>query len=143
MFLVDANILIYAAVPTMVQHDAARHWLDDKLAGTAQTVGLPWSSLVAYLRITTNHRIFAPPASIADAWRLATEWLQQAATWVPGPGPRHQYLLAEMIGTVRPVGDLIPDAHLAALAVEHGLTIASTDTDFARFSGVRWTNPLR
>lgn len=142
MYLVDANILVYAVDARASQHEAARRWLDEKLALRAQYVGLPWPSILAFLRLVTNPRMYSPPASASDAWERAEEWLARPAAWVPLPGPRHQQLLGETIRESAPTGNLFPDAHLAALAREHGLTVASTDTDFVKFRSVSWFNPV-
>lgn len=141
MYLVDANILVYSTDEGSVHHDVARDWLDEQSAGVPRTVGLPWPSLLAYLRLVTNPRIYSPAAAPADAWRRVEDWLSRPATWIPVPGPRHQRVLAEIVQACHPVGNLVPDAHLAALAREHGLTLVSTDTDFAKFSGITWLNP--
>lgn len=140
MILVDANLLVYAHVVDMPQHSAAKAWLDGQLSGTAR-VGLPWVSLTAFMRLVTNPRIFPRPALAADAFAVVQAWLAVPTCWVPSPQDRH----AEVLGTLLAPdvrGDLIPDAHLAALAIEHGLTLASCDGDFARFSGLKWENPL-
>jgi len=120
VILVDVNILIYASLPGFQQHQAARVWLDHQLS-TTTPVGLPWVTVLAYLRLVTNPRIFAPPVAMAVAWQRVSAGL------LVQPGVH---------------GDLVPDAHLAALAIEHGLTLCSTDGDFARFPGLRWLNPL-
>ena len=142
MYLVDANVLIYAADGQAAQHEAARSWLDEQLARSPRYVGLPWSSILAFLRTVTNPRVYSPPARIADAWQRAEDWLARPAAWVPVPGPRHRHLLGGVLRESSPTANLLPDAHLAALAAEHGLTIASTDSDFARLSGVSWLNPV-
>jgi toxin-antitoxin system PIN domain toxin len=142
MYLVDANVLVYATDARARQHDAARRWLDEQLATEPRYVGLPWPSVLAYLRLVTNPRMYSPPASIDEAWQRADEWLSRPAAWIPAPGPRHRQLLGEIIGEVQPSGNLVPDAHLAALAREHGLTVASTDSDFAKFRHVAWLNPV-
>jgi len=142
MYLVDANLLIYAVNRDSPQHGQAREWLDDRLSGHPQSVGLPWPSLLAFLRLITNPRIFAAPAEITVAWQQVEEWLARPAAWIPQPTPRHRYLLGEVVATARPAANLVPDAHLAALAVEHGLTVASADADFGRFVDVRWHNPI-
>lgn len=140
MILVDANLLIYAAVPSFKQHEAAARWLTDRLQGTI-AVGLPWPSLLAYVRVATDSRILRPPASVSDAWGLAREWLAQSHVWIPAAGDQHADILD---GVLRESGGgkLVPDAHLAALAIEHGLTLHSSDRDFARFSALRWEDPL-
>jgi toxin-antitoxin system PIN domain toxin len=142
MYLVDANVLIYATDAQAAQHEPARRWLDQQLARSPRYVGLPWPSILAFLRIVTNPRVYSPPAPVADAWHQAEDWLARPAAWVPSPGPRHQQVLRDIIRDASPTANLLPDAHLAALAAEHGLTIASTDTDFARFSRVPWLNPV-
>jgi toxin-antitoxin system PIN domain toxin len=142
MYLVDANLLIYSVNRGSPHHARAREWLDGKLSGHPQSAGLPWPSLLAFLRLITNPRIFAAPADVPVAWKQVEEWLGRPAAWIPGPTPRHRYVLREILGTGHPAANLMPDAHLAALAVEHGLTVASADADFGRFAGVRWHNPI-
>ena len=141
MILVDANILIYAHVESLPQHQIARNWLDQELSGNTR-VGLPWPSLLAFLRIVTNPRIFERPESIADAWRQVRGWLSCEVAWTPLPTERHPDVLGELLLVAGVQGDLVPDAHLAALAIEHGLLLCSADSDYARFPGLRWTNPL-
>jgi hypothetical protein len=103
---------------------------------------LPWPSLLAFLRLVTNPRMYSPPATAADAWQRIEDWLARPAAWVPVPGSRHQQVLGGIVRECRPTGNLVPDAHLAALALEHGLTVVSTDTDFAKFPGLTWLNPV-
>lgn len=141
MTLVDANILIYAHVRSLAQHDRARDWLDQQLNGTA-LVGLPWPTLLAFLRLVTNPRVFEHAELIADAWRQVRAWLDCEMAWIPQPGERHAELLARYLDLPGVHANLVPDAHLAALAMEHGLILCSTDGDFARFPGLRWLNPL-
>jgi toxin-antitoxin system PIN domain toxin len=141
MILVDANLLIYAHVKDFPQHSRARDWLDSQLSGAAR-VGLPWTSLLGFLRIVTNPRVFQRPASIADAWRQACAWIDAEVAWIPNPTERHREILAGLLAPAGVQGNLVPDAHLAALAIEHGLLLCSTDGDFARFRDLRWVNPL-
>ncbi len=141
MILADANLLIYAVNADAPQHAAARRWLDESLNGTAR-VGLPWSSLLAFLRLVTNPRIFRRPITMADAWGQVDAWLGSGPAWVPAPTPRHAEVLARLLAAPGVHGNLVPDAHLAALAIEHGLELNSTDGDFARFAGLKWRNPL-
>jgi hypothetical protein len=124
-----------------VQHDGAKSWLDLQLNGSAR-VGIPWQSILAFLRIVTNQRMFRSPDPAASAWKQVTEWLSCPVVWIPQPTERHADLLGELISETRVTGNLMPDAHLAALAIEHGLTLCSTDSDFSRFSGLKWKNPL-
>jgi toxin-antitoxin system PIN domain toxin len=140
VILVDSNLLIYAKAEELPQHDRARGWLQQRLNGSAG-VGMPWSSLLAFVRVMTNPRIFARPMGLTDAWAQVDGWLSLVHVWVPQPADRHRELLARLLPQAgKP--DLVPDAHLAALAIEYGLTLMSTDRDFARFSELRWENPI-
>ena len=141
MILVDANILVYSHVKSLAQHEPARDWLDRQLNGSTR-VGLPWASLLAFLRLVTNSRIFERPETILDAWRHVRRWLVCEPAWIPQPTERHADLLGGLLALPGLHGNLVPDAHLAALALEHGLTLYSTDGDFARFPKLRWSNPL-
>ncbi|RIQ34860.1 type II toxin-antitoxin system VapC family toxin [Jiangella rhizosphaerae] len=140
MILVDANILLYAHVVDYPQHERARQWLDTALNGVNR-VGLPWESLLAFVRLVTNPKLFPRPESPADAWHQVSEWLDADPSWTPIPTDRHREVLESLVPSVTR-STLVPDAHLAALAIEHGLTLVSTDGDFARFPGLRWENPL-
>lgn len=139
--LLDANLLLYAVHERAVQHRAAATWLTDRLNGSRR-VGLPWQSLVAFLRISTHPRAFEQPLDAATSWARVSDWLAAPAAWIPQPGPKHAELFGELATRHDVRGNLVPDAQLAALALEHGLTVCSTDTDFARFTEVSWENPL-
>jgi len=141
VILVDANLLVYAHVRSMPQHAAARGWLDARLNGTAQ-VGLPWPSLLGFARLVSNPRVFEEPTTIMAAWQQIESWLDCAAVWIPLPTERHREVLGPLLRSTAGRSNLVPDAHLAALAIEHGLILCSTDGDFARFPDVRWENPL-
>jgi toxin-antitoxin system PIN domain toxin len=141
MTLVDANILLYAAHRTAPEHERAREWLDAQLSGTAR-VGLPWPSLLAFVRLATNPLVMSKPATMTAAWTQVEEWLSAEPAWVPVPGERHVQTLASYCRESWMTSRLVPDAHLAALAVEHGLRLCSSDADFARFPGLDWFNPL-
>jgi toxin-antitoxin system PIN domain toxin len=141
VILVDVNLLIYATSTRTRQHSAAREWLDTQLNGTSR-VGLPWASLLGFLRITTNRRAFPQAISIEEAWRQMLDWLACDPVWIPSPSERHAEILGGLLAQPGVTGDLVPDAHLAALAIEHGLTLCSTDGDFARFRALKWLNPL-
>lgn len=142
MILLDANLLIYAHVASFPQHAAARAWFDAQLGGTA-AVGLPWPSLLSFLRIVTNPRVFEQPEPVTQAWEQVTEWLACDNAWIPHPGDRHAEILAGLLADPSVRANLVHDAHIAALAIEHGLQLCSTDGDFGRFPGLRWSNPLR
>jgi toxin-antitoxin system PIN domain toxin len=141
LILIDANILIYAHVSSFPQHHVARDWLDRQLNGLAR-VGLPWPSLLAFLRLVTNPRVFEHAEPIGDAWNQVLAWLACDTTWVPEPTERHAELLGILLALPGVHANLVPDAHLAALAMEHGLTLCSTDGDFARFPRLRYLNPF-
>lgn len=140
--LVDANILLYAADSRSPFHPRAASWLSDQLNGSRR-VGFPWQSLVAFLRISTHPRASEDPLDPETAARFIEEWLEPDVAWIPQPGPGHTAILTDMLRSYHLRGNLISDAHLAALAVEHGLTMCSADTAFARFTELRWSNPLR
>lgn len=141
MILVDANILIYAYDESSPHYSTAIDWLDRQLSGDTR-VGLSWMSLLAFLRIVTNPRALKKPATVADAWRQVTDWLSSDPAWIPQPGERHIEILGALLAQNTIYGNLTSDAHLAALAIEHGLTLCSADSDFAKFPGLRWQNPL-
>jgi len=141
VILVDANVLIYAQAAQLPQHEPARAWLEDGLNGT-ERLGLPWPSLLGFLRIVTNRRLFDPPVTIEAAWATVREWLGREQVWIPSPTARHAEALGTVLASGGVSGNLVPDAHLAALALEHGLTLVSCDRDFARFPAIRWIDPL-
>lgn len=105
-------------------------------------MGLPWASLLAFLRLITNPRVFPRPLRIVDAWNQVDAWLNSGPVWVPTPTERHGEILAQLLIAPGVHGNLVPDAHLAALAIEHGLELNTTDGDFARFTGLQWRNPI-
>ena len=139
--LLDANLLIYAVDRRAEQHQRAAAWLIDQLNGPRR-VGLPWQSLYAFLRIMTHPRASSRPLDPQTAWRQIATWLETPVAWIPTPGPDHARILGELITTYDLRGNLVPDAALAALAIEHGVPVVSADTDFARFTELRWQNPL-
>jgi uncharacterized protein len=141
VILVDTNLLVFAAYTASPEHARARAWLDARLGGDAR-VGLPWDTLVAFVRLVTNRRIFAHASSLGEAWRTVEGWLASDVAFVPVPTARHAEVLGALLATRGLGSSDVPDAHLAALAIEHGLTLCSADAGFARFSGLRWENPL-
>lgn len=141
MRIVDTNILLYAHVAAFGQHSMARTWFDEKLRGF-EPLGLPWPSLLGFLRIVSNPRIFERPEHIRKAWEQVQEWLDCPPVWIPQPTEHHREVLNGLLGSTDLRANHVPDAHLAALAIEHGLILCSTDGDFSRFSGLRWENPL-
>lgn len=141
MILLDANLLVYAHVEASPDHQRARMWLDDRLNGSA-AVGFPWPTTLAFLRLVTNPRIFERPEPMQRAWQQVEEWLSRPVSWIPQPTERHGEVLGNLLTLRGARANLVPDAHLAALAIEHGLILCTTDGDFARFEGLRWQNPL-
>ena len=141
MILLDTNLLVYSHVATLPQHGPARRWLDSQLNGNTG-VGLPWPSLLSFVRLVTNPQIFERPQTFPRAWNQVEEWLDCEPVWIPFPGERHRAVLGTLLTGYGMRANLVPDAHLAALAIEHGLTLCSTDGDFARFADLQWQNPL-
>jgi toxin-antitoxin system PIN domain toxin len=142
MILVDANLLVYAHVRSFGQHEPARAWLEEVLGGTAR-VALPWSSLLAFVRLVTNPRVFPEPESVAGAWQQVEAWLDAPPAWTPSPTAQHRQLLADRLAVSGLRANDVPDADLAALASGHGLRLATSDSGFARFDGLDWFNPLQ
>ncbi|HXG87332.1 MAG TPA: type II toxin-antitoxin system VapC family toxin [Vicinamibacterales bacterium] len=141
MIVVDANLLLYAYDPDSPQHEASRLWLEDVLSGTV-LVRFAWVTLWAFLRISTNPQVFVRPLSPAEAHAAVALWLEQPNAGVVEPGERHLEILGVLIRDGQAGGPLVMDAALAAMAIEHGATLCSTDRDFARFPGLDWHNPI-
>ena len=141
MILVDANLLLYASIASFPQHALAEAWLDEQLNGVAR-VALPWPSVLAFLRVATSRRLLDRPLKVADAWGQVRSWLGCDLVWIPQPTERHADVFERLLVEPGVTGNLVHDAHLAALAIEYGLELCSADSDFARFPGLRWTNPL-
>lgn len=142
MKLVDTNLLLYAVDDTSPHHEAARAWLEQQLSGT-ETVGFAWNALLGFIRLTTNPRIFTSPLTVEQALGRVEAWLAQPCAAVLAPTRRHAAVLRDLLAPLGTAGNLTSDAHLAALAREHGAQVCSTDGDFARFPGVELVNPLR
>lgn len=142
MILVDVNLLVDATMTSAAGHDAARPWLQERLSGTAR-VGLPWAVLTGFVRVVGQPRAWERPVPVVEAMSVVRSWLSRPCTWIPEPGPRHVERLAELLGA-QPSVRLVSDAHLAAIALEHGLELCSQDGDFARWGdqGLRSRNPL-
>ena len=142
MILVDANLLLYAYHPRAEQHERARAWLEAALSGP-EPVGLPWSTVLAFLRLATSPRVFARPLSTAEAEIIVSTWLAESSVVLVSPGDRYWEILRALLIDAQVTGPLVTDAALAALAIEHGATLATTDRDFARFRGLRLSDPLQ
>ncbi|MHA6695267.1 TA system VapC family ribonuclease toxin [Homoserinimonas sp. A520] len=141
MIVVDANMLIYAYHSSAPEHETSLHWLDAQLAGDQQ-LALPWESLNAFTRIVSNPRIFPSPSTTSQAWEQVEDWLRMPNTWVPVPTPQHASIAADLYRSGTYSASDVPDIHLAALAISHGLKLATHDAGFARFDGLRWFDPL-
>ena len=141
MILVDANILLYAEDSLQPRHQKARAWWDDILSGT-EVICLCWTVLSAFIRIGTNPRVFAHPLSLEQALTRVQSWLDQPCTRIVRPTEHHWTVFKQVLMDGQAVANLVTDAHLAALAIEHGCELASTDSDFARFRKLKWKNPL-
>ncbi len=141
MKLLDLNLLLYAVNNDSAHHRAAKHWLEAAL-GDDEPVALPWAVLLGFLRIATNKRILPRPLNVAQAVAVVDGWMAQTAVRVLSPGEDHWRILKSLLAETGTAGNLTTDAHLAALAIENGATLYSTDTDFQRFPRLRWVNPL-
>jgi toxin-antitoxin system PIN domain toxin len=141
MKLLDLNILIYAIDESSSRHDAARTWLDETLSGS-DTTAFAWQVLIGFVRLSTHPAVFARPLSVDEACDVVDGWLQQPCVTVLHPSDRHASVLRGLLTPLGAAGNLTSDAHLAALAIEHGAELCSTDVDFSRFTGVRWVDPL-
>jgi uncharacterized protein len=141
VILVDANILLYAEDQLSPSHAAARAWWDAELSGSSP-VCLCWTVLGAFIRIATNARVFEHPLSLDQALARIQSWMDQPCTRIVSPTERHWTVFQKMLRDGQAVANLVTDAHLAALAAEHGCELISTDSDFSRFRSIRWRNPL-
>ena len=141
MILPDINLLLHAYNTDSPVHAAARTWLEDLLNGT-QTVALTWTAILGFIRISTHPRVMTNPLPVAVACAHARAWLAQPSATILEPGRRHAEILFRLLESLGTAGNLTTDAHLAALAIEHQAELHSTDADFGRFRGLRWTNPL-
>lgn len=142
MKLLDVNLLIYAVDEDSARFDRAHRWVEGVLGGR-ETVALPWVVLLAFLRLTTKPQVMTSPLTADDALDLIDDWLVRPNTVVVHPTERHSAVLRELLAPLGTGGNLVTDAHLAALAIEHGAELNSCDADFSRFVGLRWTDPLR
>ncbi|MDQ3991475.1 MAG: type II toxin-antitoxin system VapC family toxin [Actinomycetota bacterium] len=142
MKLTDVNLLLYAADGSAPRHRRARRWLEEQLSGT-EAFGFAWVVLLAFLRLSTNPRIFERPLPVQVAFEMVEGWLAQPPATIVHPTERHAAVLKELLEPLGTAGNLTTDAHLAALAIEHRAELCSSDADFSRFAGVRWRDPLR
>jgi toxin-antitoxin system PIN domain toxin len=141
VILVDANLLLYAEDSLSEHHEPAREWWDAQLSG-ANPVCLCWPVLQAFIRIGTNPRLHQRPLTLGEACERVQSWFEQPCVRLIHPTDQHWALFKKMLKAGNAVGNLVSDAHLAALALEHNCVLYSTDSDFARFPGLRWANPI-
>ena len=141
MTLIDANLLLYAYDPRAAEHDASRRWLEATLSAPG-LVRLAWVTVWAFLRIATSPRVFEQPLSVAEANTIIDSWLERPNVAIIEPAERHREILLRLLKETQAIGPLLMDAALAAIAIEHGATLYSTDHDFSRFPGLTWINPL-
>jgi uncharacterized protein len=140
--LPDVNLFLYAYNSESPHHAAAQEWVEETLRGT-ETVALAWTMLLGFIRVSTRPAVFARPLEVEAAIGFVEQWLAQPAVTVVHPTERHAAVLRDLLAPLGAAGNLTSDAHLAALAIEHGATLYSGDNDFARFAGLRWVDPLR
>ena len=140
MFVIDANVLLYAVNSASVLHPAARGWLDRALAGS-ESVGFVWSVMLAFVRLATHPSVFPRPLSPEEALRIVRLWLASPVAVTVVPTDRHLAILEDLLKASGSGGNLVSDAHLAALAIEHDATLVSHDADFGRFDGLVWERP--
>jgi uncharacterized protein len=140
--LPDLNLLLYAVDERAPHHERAREWLEASLSGT-EAVAFAWAVLLGFVRISTHPAVFEQPLDANDALDYVDGWMAQPVATVINPTDRHPRTLRTLLEPLGTAGNLTSDAHLAALAIEHGAELCSSDTDFARFDDLRWVNPLR
>lgn len=140
MKLVDVNVLIYASNDQLHHHDVAHRWLNHAMRSPG-TIGLPVMVTVAFVRLVTNPRVMQSPLPVEQATGFVERWLERPNVTVPGPTARHYAIMTELLAGTGAGGNLVSDAHLAALAIEHGAELWSFDNDFSRFPGLRWRRP--
>jgi uncharacterized protein len=140
--LPDVNLLLYAADESSTHHERVRSWLEQVLSGTEE-IGFAWLALLGFIRISTSPVVFANPLLPERAFEFVESWLGAPVATVVHPSEHHASVLRELLEPLGTAGNLTGDAHLAALAIEHGAELCSHDNDFARFAGLRWHDPLR
>lgn len=141
MILPDINLLLHAYNTRSSVHVAAREWWEDSL-NSPRPVGLAWVAILGFIRLTTQRQVLANPLPVDSACGHVRAWLAQPYVTILDPGARHAEILFSLFESLGTAGNLTTDAHLAALAIEHQAELHSTDADFSRFPGLRWTNPL-
>lgn len=141
MILLDANLLVYAYRSSAIEHKASLNWLDEQFAN-GQQLALPWESLNAFTRLVSNPRVFSTPVRVVEAWDQVEAWLRVPNVWIPVTTPHHAAIMTDIYRSGDFDANDVPDIHLAALAISHGLKLATHDHGFARFDGLRWFDPI-
>ena len=141
MILIDANLMLYAYDSSSEHHNKARIWLE-KVLSEPQPARVAWVTILAFLRISTNRKIFENPFTISEATSIVQEWLEHPILDLLHPTQRHWTILSKLLKDGQANGPLVMDAHLAALAIEHGAKLYTTDKDFSRFDDIQVVNPL-
>ncbi len=141
MVILDANILIYTHHSDTKQHKVVSAWFESQMT-SAETLGLTWAALWAFMRVSTNSKLWERPPTPEEAFDRVAEWLQISSAVLIGPGQRHLSIMRSLALQSGAKGPMLSDVALAAIAIEHAAILASTDRDFRRFSGLRWVNPL-
>jgi toxin-antitoxin system PIN domain toxin len=140
VILIDVNLLVYVGSPESPEHDRAVEWFEERM-NSGERVGLPWHSLFGFLRVATKRSVSSQSLAMDEALLFVEEWLDWDTVWVPEPTVEHMKIVRNLLSAV-PRSAVVPDAHLAALAIEHGLTLCSNDADFRLFPELRLHNPL-
>jgi uncharacterized protein len=140
LILIDTNLMLYASMHESVHHVRAQKWVEQQFSSGTR-IGLPWHTLLGYVRLASQRRTYRTGPSVKEAWREARGWIDHPNVWIPHPTIRHVEIVDRLLSG--DIGNrLVMDIHLAALAIEHGLTLCSNDNDFSRFKELRWLNPL-
>lgn len=140
MKVVDLNVVVYASDESSTRHRRAKRWFDVAMSST-ETIGISTAVAVGFVRLTTSPRVMATPLDVETSLAVVEAWYRRPNVTAPQPTERHYGLLRELLAPIGTGGNLVPDAHLAALSIEHGAELVSFDHDFGRFSGVRWLEP--
>lgn len=141
MNLIDVNLLVYAVNSTASQHHPVKKWLEEMTSSGAPIV-FPWVTIIGFLRVATNAKALPNPLTTNQALSSLQQWLGRDHVHIVEPGPWHWQILSEMIARFNLVGNSLTDAHLAAMAIEHGWTLYSADRGFARYPNLKWVNPI-
>ena len=141
MQVAETNVLLYAVDDRSPHHDQLRRWLEGLLDGGSETLGFAWQVVLGFLRLSTSPAVFPLPLAVEEAVAAVEQWLSRPNVVVLEPTSRHLGVVRGLLADVGTAGNLVNDAHIAALAIEHGAEVVSFDRDFARFEGVRWRLP--